>query len=126
MDRHHEPRERNRGAISRFSRRKIPRRSGTGIMAIEYTIDDPRLDAGTFLALVARVWPGDYDPARIARALARTTNITAWDGQDLVGCLRLLTDGYLFATVPEMLAHPVYRRRGIGRELLRRAVALAP
>jgi GNAT superfamily N-acetyltransferase len=53
-------------------------------------------------------------------------NIGAWDGDCLVGCIRVLTDGYFFATIPEILVLPVYRRRGIGRELMRRAVEAAP
>jgi len=32
-------------------------------------------------------------------ALTRTTNIGAWDDQRLVGAVRVLTDGYFFATV---------------------------
>ena len=95
-------------------------------MPIDYHIDDPRLDARAFLALVQRVWPGTYDETAIARALARTTNIGAWDDARLVGTLRLLTDGYLFATVPELLVDPAYQRRGIGRRLLQEAIVHAP
>ena|SRR5688572_3905459 len=59
-------------------------------------------------------------------ALARTTNIGAWDGAQLGGCVRLLTDGYFLSTVSEILVDQAYRRRGIGRELMRRVVAAAP
>ena len=34
-------------------------------------------------------------------ALSKTLNITAYDGQVLVGCLRILTDGYYFGTITE-------------------------
>jgi ribosomal protein S18 acetylase RimI-like enzyme len=79
-----------------------------------------------FLALGQRVWPGDYGLAEATTALARTTNIGAWDGAKLVGSVRLLSDGYFLATVSEILVDPAYRRRGIGRELMRRVVAAAP
>jgi ribosomal protein S18 acetylase RimI-like enzyme len=83
--------------------------------------------AAEFLALAQRVWPRpDYDAARAAAALARTANVGAWDGARLVGAVRLLTDGYFFATIPEILVDPDYQRRGIGRELMRRALAHAP
>ena len=83
--------------------------------------------ADQFLALAQAVWPRDwYDPSTISLALERTTNMGAFDGQRLVGCVRALTDGYLFATVPELLVHPDYQRQGIGRELMRRAVSAAP
>ena len=77
------------------------------------------LGALEFLALVARVWPGEYDEALVERALAATTNFTAWHAGRLVGCARLLSDGYLFSTGPEILVDPAYRRMGVGAELMR-------
>lgn len=82
--------------------------------------------ADQFLALAQRVWPRPYDHARAAAALERTANVGAWDRGALVGAVRVLTDGYFFATVPEILVDPVYQRRGIGRELMARALVLAP
>jgi GNAT superfamily N-acetyltransferase len=79
-----------------------------------------------FLSLGQRVWPGDYGLAEVTRALAATTNRGAWDGEVLIGSVRLLTDGYFLATIPELLVDPAYRRRGIGRELMRRVLARAP
>jgi GNAT superfamily N-acetyltransferase len=79
-----------------------------------------------FLALGQQIWPGSYGLAEVTSALARTTNIGAWDGDRLVGSVRLLTDGYFLATVAEILVDPAYQRRGIGRELMRRIVAGAP
>ena len=82
--------------------------------------------AADFVALAKRVWPRDYDAARTAEAIARTINIGAWDGERLVGAVRVLSDGYLFSTVPEILVDPSYQRRGIGRELMARALDRAP
>lgn len=83
--------------------------------------------ADQFLALAQAVWPRDwYDLARIAQALERSTNIGGFDGERLVGCVRVLTDGYLFAVVSELLVHPEHQRQGIGRELMQRAAAVAP
>src|SRR5262249_34964557 len=66
---------------------------------------------GGFLSLANRVWPRDYDVVRAADAIARTINIGAWDGGRLVGAVRVLSDGYLFSTVPEILVDPQYLRR---------------
>lgn len=96
------------------------------VLTIAYRAPDTGLEAGTFLSLVQRVWPGNYEPAPIAAALTRTTNITAWDDERLVGCVRLLSDGYLFSTVPEILVDPAYQGQGIGWELMERAYTLAP
>lgn len=69
---------------------------------------------------------GDYDPEKTRRALERTINITAWDGTELVGCLRILTDGCFFGTIPEVLVLPRYQRQGIGSALLRLAKQTTP
>ena len=53
--------------------------------------------------LAGQVWPGDYDGAMTRAALSRTINLTAWDGERLAGCLRILTDGCFFGTITELL-----------------------
>ena len=68
-----------------------------------------------------QVGPGDYDPARTEEALGRTICLTARDNGTLVGCLRILTDGYFFGTITELLVLPGYQGRGIGSRLLRLA-----
>jgi ribosomal protein S18 acetylase RimI-like enzyme len=82
--------------------------------------------AEDFLALAQRIWPRDYALRDARAALARTVNIGAWDGDRLVGSIRLLTDGYFFATIPEILVDPTYQRRGIGRRLMERALDHSP
>jgi len=79
-----------------------------------------------FLALAQRVWPREYSLSDTTAALSRTTNIGAWDRGKLVGSIRLLTDGYFFATIPEVLVDPAYQRRGIGRHLMDLALDRAP
>lgn len=91
--------------------------------AIRYDVGIP---AAAFLDLAQRVWPRAYELPRLAAALERTVNIGAWEGARLVGAVRVLTDGYLFATIPELLVDPAHQRRGIGRELLHRALEHAP
>ncbi len=86
-----------------------------------FTTDDKAMTAEEFLAFANTVWPGDYDIELTRVALRRTTNITARDGGQLVGCLRILTDGYFFGTITELLVAPEYQRRGLGSELLRLA-----
>lgn len=93
---------------------------------MEYRIDDKQLDAGKFIAFVNKVWPGKYDEGRTAEALSRTLNITAYDGETLVGCLRILTDGYFFGTITEMLVLPEYQKQGIGSRLLQLAKENTP
>ncbi len=82
--------------------------------------------AEDFLVLAQRVWPRDYSSTEVAAALARTINIGAWDGARLVGSVRVLTDGYFFATISELFVDPSYQRRGIGRHLMELALDRAP
>lgn len=85
---------------------------------MEYIIDDKALRAPEFIAFANKVWPGEYDPDKTRDALSKTMNVTAYDGDRLVGCLRILTDGYYFGTITEMLVLPDYQGRGIGSRLL--------
>lgn len=82
--------------------------------------------ADDFLDLAQRVWPREYSLSDANAALSKTINIGAWDGSRLVGSIRILTDGYFFATIPEVLVDPAYQRRGIGRRLMELALERAP
>lgn len=93
---------------------------------MEYHVDDRALEAEEFLGFASRVWPGDYDVEKTRAALTRTLNITARDGGLLAGCLRILTDGYFFGTITELLVLPEYQGRGVGSALLRLAREHAP
>ena len=88
---------------------------------MKYRVDDQTLEAGKFLAFVNQVWPGEYDPQKTQDALEKTLNITAYEGETLVGCLRILTDGCFFGTITELLVLSGYRGRGIGSCLLQLA-----
>ncbi len=93
---------------------------------MEYRADDRELQAAEFIEFANQVWPGNYDVERTRDALSKTINITAYDGERLVGCLRILTDGCYFGTITELLVLPEYQRRGIGSRLLQLARERAP
>lgn len=85
---------------------------------MEYRVDDQTLDGQEFFRFVSQIWPGCYDETKTQAALSKTCNITAYDNDKLVGCLRILTDGYFFGTITELLVLPNYQKRGIGSRLL--------
>ena len=93
---------------------------------MEFHADDRSLTPEVFLPFVNQVWPGAYDPEKTRAALKKTQNIAAYDGGCLVGCLRILTDGYFFGTITELLVLPAYQRRGVGSRLLQLAREAAP
>ena len=77
---------------------------------MDYRIDDKQLNASVFLTFVNQIWPGSYDAERTQNALSKTINITAYDGAKLAGCLRILSDGYFFGTITELLVLPEYQK----------------
>ena len=91
-----------------------------------FRVNDEHLQAAEFLNFVNEIWPGNYDLPKTQAALRKMCNLTAYDGSRLVGCLRVLTDGYFFGTITELLVLPAYQRRGIGSRLLQLAKEHAP
>jgi ribosomal protein S18 acetylase RimI-like enzyme len=79
--------------------------------------------ASSFIPLAERVRPARYQVRKMRAALARTTNIGAWDGARLVGAVRVLSDGYTFSAIADIIVDPEYQRLGIGRALMQRALA---
>ena len=64
---------------------------------------------------------GNYDLNKTNSTLSKTINITAYDGNTLIGCLRILSDGYYFGTITELLVLPKYQKQGVGSKLLQLA-----
>lgn len=93
---------------------------------MEYKIDDQSLQAAMFIAFVNKIWPGNYDTDLTQNALSKTMNITAYDHDVLVGCVRILSDGYYFGTITELLVLPKYQKQGIGSRLLKLAQENTP
>lgn len=93
---------------------------------MDYKIDDRELDASLFISFVNQIWEGNYSIEQTKSALSKTLNITAYDNKKLVGCLRILTDGYYFGTITELLVLPQYQKQGIGSKLLQLAKENTP
>jgi GNAT superfamily N-acetyltransferase len=79
-----------------------------------------------YLALLHLVSREDHDVERATSAFARTTNIGAWHDDRLVGVARVLSDGYFFAALADIVVDPEYQRRGMGRQLMNRAYDTTP
>ena len=93
---------------------------------ITYISVDSHLTAPEFLELARLVWGGEYDLAATDAALKRTINTTARDADRLVGAVRVLSDGYFFGTIPELLVHPDFQGFGIGQRLMELAWDSSP
>lgn len=88
--------------------------------------EEPDLGAEEYLRLAAPLWPGRRSPELAQEALAATINVTARIDGRLVGAARILTDGYFFGVIPDVVVDPSVRGRGIGRRLMERAWSLSP
>jgi predicted GNAT family N-acyltransferase len=93
---------------------------------IKYVTNDNSLSAEVFLSLVNGVWPGEYNEQFTREALQKTINVTAWQNDSLIGCVRILTDGYFFGTISEILVLPEYQKKGIGKRLMEIAWEASP
>lgn len=67
---------------------------------IEYKVNDTELLADKFILFVNQIWKGNYDLNKTTSALSKTINITAYNENTLIGCLKILTDSYYFRTQP--------------------------
>jgi GNAT superfamily N-acetyltransferase len=97
------------------------------ISAIRFAGPHAELTAVELLDLSIRSWGRGTEemiPA-LEYAIGRTQNFTARSEKTLVGCARLLSDGF-FATVPEILVDKAFQGRGIGRALMSELVRHAP
>ena len=88
---------------------------------MKYVVDDKKLNAATFIAFVNQLSQGSYQVEKPQGALSKPINITAYDNEVLIGCLRILTDGYYFGTITELLVLPEYQKQGVGSKLLQLA-----
>jgi GNAT superfamily N-acetyltransferase len=88
---------------------------------LDYKLNPP-LDNEALNVLYDAAWPAhtlDYDWTKeLSHALA---TIWAYDGERLVGYVRVAWDGGIHAFLLEPTVHPEYQHRGIGTELVRRA-----
>ena len=59
------------------------------------------------------------------RKMLRHTDyqFSAWDGQRLIGFVRVLTDRIYRATLWDVVVHPHYQKQGVGEELMNRILS---
>ncbi|WP_313913707.1 GNAT family N-acetyltransferase [Tahibacter sp.] len=93
--------------------------------------DDCVPDLATARALYASCSLGARRPigddARFGAMLAHANlTITAWDGAQLIGIARSLSDFGFTTYLADLAVHEAHQRRGIGRELIRRTQLTAP
>jgi predicted N-acetyltransferase YhbS len=87
--------------------------------SIRYDSDHASADFRAIDELFRAAGLGARDPDRYSEACRRSyACILAWDGDRVVGMGRLLSDGYIASAVFDVVVHPDYQGRGIGRRIM--------
>jgi GNAT superfamily N-acetyltransferase len=84
------------------------------------------LDRAAVLSLYDSVGWTVYtgDPDRLMRALAGSSTVAvAWDGGELVGIARVISDGASIVYLQDVLVRPTAQRAGLGRRLVETALS---
>ena len=92
-------------------------------VAIAYSETKAFAEASLAHLYTALEWSSGADPALLARALASSPVVTAWDGDTLVGLASTLSDGHLVVHYSHLLVHPDYQHQGIGSTIVDRLKA---
>ena len=90
-------------------------------MTLRYVAEKP--DADSYLSLFESTgWNEMYDLSGhdLANAIETSWRVmSAYDGKELVGFGRLLSDGVLYAVMFDVIVLPARQREGIGGEIVR-------
>ena len=92
--------------------------------AITYSDDPERVNIPQLLALYhVTYWAKGRSAAQVERALQYSRPIiTAWDGDRMVGFTRVISDLTYRATIWDVIVAETHRKRGIGREMMRKVL----
>ena len=94
-------------------------------MAVDYRVSPPVANAELDDLYLAS-WPSHHPPYDFGPELAHAlAYVCAYESDRLVGFVRLAWDGGIHGFLLEPTVRPELRRRGIGRALVERVVAVA-
>lgn len=92
---------------------------------IDFRLNAP-VDGASLRTLFAAAWGDDEHADYAERVLPRSlAYVCAYEAARLAGFVNLAWDGGVHAFLLDATVHPQYQRRGIGREMVRRAEAAA-
>ena len=93
----------------------------SGYMSIEYKINEP-ITAEQFIELLHKSTLGERRPVddkECIKGMINNSNlmVSAWDGKELVGIARSMTDFHYACYLSDLAVHKKYQKQGIGKKL---------
>lgn len=90
-------------------------------MSIEYKINEP-ITAAQFIGLLRESTLGErrpIDDSKCIKGMVENSNlmVTAWDGVELIGIARSMTDFHYACYLSDLAVHKKYQKQGIGKQL---------
>ena len=89
-------------------------------MKIDYKIS-PEIDNTSLNKLFSESWV-DYTTRSFEYLHNSLFYVCCYDENELVGFINIASDGYLHAFILDVTVSPGYRRKGIGTELIQKAI----
>lgn len=93
---------------------------------ISYLKNSKDLTGKTFMELIESVgWAGkDTWPAdKLTQAVNQVaSHYTAWLDNEIVGVVRVMSDGLIFSCIPEILVKPQFQSHGVGTQLIKMVI----
>ncbi len=95
-------------------------------MSICFSTDRRRVDIGQLQHLldIGAFWAQHRTPSDLETAIQHSDPVvTVWDGERLIGFARATSDRVYRAVLWDVVIHPEYRGRGLGRTLVQTVLA---
>ena len=88
-------------------------------MSIQFTEDLQTIDWGRLSTVFQRAPLGDREPDKLRQVFQNSQiRCFVWDGPELIGAGRAITDGVRYTVVFDVVLLPEYQGRGIGRQIM--------
>lgn len=113
----------DRSHTSERAGRSAANLTGTGQITLASHQERPVPPAALRALYVHVNWVRRTDETGLAAVLAAGPAIGAWDGEELVGFVRALSDGHLAAYIEDVMVHQRHRKSGLGSALMTRLLA---
>lgn len=94
--------------------------------SVTYSDSVTTVDWHRLVEIFRRAPLGDREPARLRKIFEQSTVCCfAYDGCDLVGAGRAISDRISYAAIFDIVVAPEYQGRGVGKELMQRLMRAA-